>query len=103
MNTQTIYEILGQARLLTLNEQRELNRLLCDNMKRVSRIESIKVANQFNIGDTVVFDAGRKGIIKCMINGFSRDGAKIKGTQIGGLRPGCQWTATANLCKKAWL
>lgn len=86
---------------LTLEEQRELNHLLCDNIKRKAKLESMKVAQKFNIGDKIQFDARTKGFITAVITGFSRDGSKIKCTQIGGIRAGCAWTAAANLISKA--
>jgi len=102
MNQAAILEVLKQATKLSLEEQLELNSLLVGNIKRVRKIESIKDAAKFDLGDEVVFDAGpRKGIIKIKITEFSRDGSKLKGPQIGGFRPGCRWTVSAQLVKKA--
>lgn len=102
MNIQAIHEILAQASKLTVDEQRELNRLLVEGLKRASKIKNIQSAAKFNLGDTVVFDGGpRKGLIKITISDFSRDGSKVKGIQIGGFNPGVRWTASAALCNKA--
>jgi hypothetical protein len=101
MNMQAIFAVLEQANKLSLEERRTLNTMLCDGMKRDHKLEAAKVSASFNIGDTVVFDAKRKGIIKIQITGFSRDLSTILGTQIGGLRPGCQWKVGATLCNKA--
>ena len=91
MNTQ-ILEILAQASKLSHEDQLELNRLLVEGIRRNRKIKAIQNGSKYNIGDKVMFDAGRKGLITMVVNGFSRDGSKIKGVQQGGLRAGCEWT-----------
>ena len=96
MNAQ-IFEILAQASKLSHEDQLTLNKMLVDGIRRNHKIASIQSSAKYNIGDKVIFDAGRKGIITMVIDGFSRDGSKLKGTQQGGLRAGCQWTVGANV------
>ena len=95
MNTKAIYEVLALATKLTFDEQHELNSLLVANIKRQRKIEGAQIANKYNIGDEVVFDAKSKGNIRIKIADFSRDGSKLKGPQIGGVNPGCIWTVSA--------
>jgi hypothetical protein len=87
-----VLEILKQAIALSVEDQRELNSALVDNIKRVHKIKAISNSAKYNIGDTVMFRHNREGLIKIQITGFSRDGSKIKGPQIGGFRAGCMWT-----------
>ena len=91
MNTQ-ILSILAQATTLSNEDQLMLNKLLVENIRRSRKVEAVKVGMKFNIGDKVMFDAKRNGLITIVIDGFSRDGSKIKGTQVGGIRSGCRWT-----------
>ena len=102
VNNEAIYAVLKQAVALTLDEQRVLNSLLVENLKRQRKVEGARIASKLNIGDEVVFDAGpRKGIVKIRVESFSRDGSKLKGPQLGGFRPGCMWTVAAQLVNKA--
>jgi hypothetical protein len=91
MNAQ-ILNILSQVSALSMEDQLELNKALVENIRRARKISAIQIGQKFNIGDKVMFDAGRKGLITMQITGFSRDGSKIKGPQIGGLRSGVNWT-----------
>ena len=90
--TAQILEILAQATKLSHADQLELNKLLVANIRRNHKVAAIQNSAKYNVGDTVMFDAGRKGLIKVAVDGFSRDGSKLKGKQIGGLRAGCLWT-----------
>ena len=90
--TAQILEILAQAQKLSHADQLTLNKLLVEGIRRNHKVAAIQNSAKYNVGDTVMFDAGSKGIIKMEINGFSRDGSKLKGMQIGGLRAGCIWT-----------
>lgn len=105
-NTQAIYEVLALASKLTYEEQRELNRQLVDGLKRQSRLEDIQVAVKFVRGDIVQFDAGvRKGMVRILIDSFSRDMSKVKGLQLVGQSTtpspvATRWTASAKLCSK---
>ena len=88
MNAQ-ILSILAQASALSLEDQCLLNKMLVENIKRNRKVEAVKIGVKFNIGDKVSFDAGRKGLKTIMIDGFSRDGTKIKGAEVGS---GIHWT-----------
>jgi hypothetical protein len=94
-------EVFAQVQTLSHEDQRALNKMLVANLNRTSKMHSMMNAAKFNIGDEVVFDAKTKGIVKIKVYGFSRDGSSLKGQQIGGLRPGCNWTVGASICKKA--
>jgi hypothetical protein len=91
MNPQVI-NLLKEIATLSLEDQREVNKGLVENLRRTQKIAAIQLGAKFNIGDKVMFDAGRKGLITMQVTSFSRDGSKIKGPQIGGLRSGCIWT-----------
>lgn len=93
-------EIFAQVKSLSIEDQRALNKMLVANLNRENKMKSMVVASKFNIGDKVSFDARSKGYITIEIGGFSRDGANLKGKQIGGLRVGCNWTVGAALCNK---
>lgn len=97
----TLVSILNQMKTLTIDEQRILNKELVAMINRTSKVDSMKAAQQFKIGDEVIFDAKSKGLIKIKVTSYSRDGANLKGPQIGGLRPGCNWTVAANICDAA--
>lgn len=94
-------EIFAQIQNLPFEDQRALNSMLVASLNRQSKMKSMQQAAKFRIGDEVVFDARTKGIIKMEITGFSRDGSKLKGKQIGGISAGCLWTVAATLCNKA--
>jgi hypothetical protein len=96
-----VNELFAQIKTLSVEDQRALNKMLVANLNRAQKFASMKSAAQFNIGDVVVFDARSKGLVKIKVTGFSRDGANLKGSQIGGLRAGCNWTVGASLCHAA--
>lgn len=97
MSTETINSLMKQIKSLSLADQRALNHLLVANLKAANKVAASVKAITFDIGDKIVFDAKTRGIINAEITGFSRDLTKIKCKQIGGLRPGCQWSVSANL------
>jgi hypothetical protein len=101
MSTVTLNSLMSQIKTLSIADQRALNKLLCANLKAAMKVAAVGKAITFDIGDKVVFDAKTRGIINAEIIGFSRDLSKIKCKQIGGLRPGCLWTVTANLVTTA--
>lgn len=92
-----VLEILKQAIALTVEEQRELNTALVDNIKRAHKVQAIQSSAKYSIGDTVIFRHPSKGLIKMRVESFSRDGSKLKGPQLDGLRPGTMWTVGADV------
>jgi hypothetical protein len=96
----TLNEVFAQVQALSFEDQRALNKMLVANLNCTTKLKSMQVAAKFNIGDEVLFDAKSKGIVKIKVTGFSRDGSSLKGTQLGGLRPGCNWTVGATICNK---
>ncbi len=92
--------LMEQIKMLSYDEQRDLNKRLVANLNLASKIASVNASSKFNIGDIVQFDANSKGIITIRITGFSRDMSKIKGTQLSPGRVGCAWQVTAKLAFK---
>jgi hypothetical protein len=78
-----IFELLAQARDLSLPEQRELNRLLSENIQAVEEIEYVRTTG-FKIGDAVTFFLRPRNEVTITIDSFSRDGMGIRGTDANG-------------------
>lgn len=101
--TNQVAAVMSQIKLMSIEDQRALNGLICANLRHASKIRDITEASKFSELEVVEFDAGRKGIIKIQITGFSRDYSKVKGVQLNSTRgtmKGMSWTASAALCFK---
>ena len=90
--------LMEQIKKLSHEEQRDLNKRLVANLNLAAKIASVAASSKFNVRDIVQFDGGaRNGIVTMRITGFSRDMAKIKGTQLSAGRVGCNWQVSAKL------
>lgn len=91
-----LVSLMSDITKLSLEDQRTLNTLLVDNIKRKVKIKGITAAAAFNIGDEVQFKCPKRGLLKIKITGFSRDGSKIKGAEIGSY---VNWQVSAQMCQ----
>ena len=100
-NQAQIKNILAQIAALPFEDQRMVNQLLVANLKAGQKEAARDIAMNFRVGQEVQFDAGPRkgGITRIKITSFSRDMSQVKGTQVGGFRPGVNWGVAASLCK----
>lgn len=93
---ETFLEVLACAKDLPLTEQRELVRLLKENIKYLEKVEYVETAG-FCIGDKVTFDLHPKNDVTIVIKSFSRDGMGIQGFDASGTF----YIVSASQCRKA--
>lgn len=98
----TLNSLMQQVKTLTLEEQRVLNKLLCQNIRHGMKVNAIQKSINFALGDVIVFDGKTRGTIYLEVTGFSRDLTKIKGKQLNKgwkTSPGVNWTVVASVAK----
>ena len=98
----TVSALMSEIRTLSLEDQRLLNKMLVENIRRDLKLKAITSSVKLNIGDTVRFDGKTRGTIVIEITGFSRDLSKVKGRQVNSIQArtaiGTNWTVAAQLC-----
>jgi hypothetical protein len=99
----TVYDLMKQVKLLSIADQRVLNKLLCQNIRHAQKVVAIEKSAAIDIGDYVQFNAKTRGIITMKVSDFSRDGSKVKGTQVnkgfGRATRGMKWQCAASMVK----
>jgi hypothetical protein len=90
-----LHAVLAEARDLSLADQRELQKLLAENITALERIESVR-ATGFEVGDTVQFSLRPTNEVQITITSFSRDGMGIQGTT----PDGTTFIISADRCRK---
>jgi hypothetical protein len=97
-----ITQLLTEIKKLSIDDQRVLVKQASTHVNQTIKINSILAARKIKIGDIVSFDAREKGpgIVQIRVDGFTKDGAMLRGEQLDGDRKGCYWTVAASLCKK---
>jgi hypothetical protein len=99
MNLNALMQVV---KLMTLEEQRKLNKLLVANIRGAQKVKAVTAAMDYEVGQVVKFDGKTRGPIYIKITGFSRDMTKVKGVQINQgwkTSPGMPWTAPASFVK----
>lgn len=100
----TLNSVMQLVKTMTLDEQRVLNKLLCQNIRHGMKVNAIQKSVNFAIGEVIVFDGKTRGTIYLEVTGFSRDMTKIKGKQLNKgwkTSPGVQWTVGASVARSA--
>lgn len=93
-----VLPIMKLASQLSVEDQRILNRLLVLSIRKNIKAVAVEKSAAIEIGDYVQFNAKTRGDITIKVDGFSRDGTKVKGVQVNkgfALRAvrGTKWTA----------
>lgn len=106
MSATTVSALYAQIRVLSLEDQRVLNKMLVANIRLGMKQKAVMTSITFKAGDIVQFDGKTRGPIFIKIHSFSRDLTKVKGVQLNRgwkTQPGVQWTVGATICKAATL
>ena len=101
----TISQILEAASKLTVDSQLELNRSLCDLIKRGRRNQQAQASILFTPGMVVRFDAKSRGIKHIKIEKFNRAGTAVVGYECNPdgtskAAQGPRWTVSSTCCSK---
>lgn len=84
---------------LSIDSLSSLNKNLIEVLKQKRVVVGNSITSQLKIGDIVEFTHPKTGRIhKIMIASFSRDGAKVKGTEVNGP---ATWTVPASMLRTA--
>jgi hypothetical protein len=101
----SVQDLAASATLLSLEEQRQLNSRLVENIKHARVVASIAASANFKIGDIVWFNAGpRRGNKIIKIEEYGSNRTKVKGREcsregvIHGL--GMTWTVPMHMLRK---
>ena len=101
MTAMTLSSLIASAAELSIEQQLELNKALCQLIKNKRRVEAVVVGSKFLPGQLVRFDAKTRGIKIIKIEKFNRAGTAVvgrehnaKGEQTSTMR----WTVSVNLC-----
>lgn len=91
----TLNQVMQLVKTMPLQEQRDLNTMLCANIRRASKLKAIEKSASFELGDVIKFDGKTRGTVYVKVTGFSRDMTKLKGVQtsrgFGKASRGCMW------------
>jgi hypothetical protein len=94
-NGAKLASIMNLVDQLSLEEGRQLNKYLCSRLRAQFRAEDAKSAAKWCVGDRVLFDAKRRGIIYGQIISV---GTKVKVQQYGEF--GRTWRVSPSLLNK---
>jgi hypothetical protein len=77
---------------ISLDQLMDLNRKVCAEIRYRHEVKNHEVILKVNIGDTVQFDSGRRGMIKMVVE-------SVKGKHLHGRTSnGMMWKAAAGIC-----
>jgi hypothetical protein len=99
----TPQDLLASIALLTVEEQRQLNRDLVEQFKHARVVASIRAAANFHIGQVVWFNAGpRRGNKIIKIESYGSNHTKAKGRECnreGVIHDGAMWNVPMHMLK----
>jgi hypothetical protein len=99
----TLQDVLAAAETLSIEDQKELNRLLVDNIREVQRQESRKAAASFRTGDLVEFNHSKTGVkIYGSIKKFNPTRVIVESQydKYGFAGHNIEWTVPASMLRK---
>lgn len=92
---ESFFEVLAAARYLTLREQRELCRLLSENIRYLEQLEYTKLVKLLKVGDFAAFDRVIANEVVIKVIHLSEDKTYVQGVA----QDGATYIIAVNRCR----